>query len=407
MNYDVIIVGAGPSGLFAACHIRKDFNCLVLERNKTPGIKLLMSGAGQCNISHAGNIKEFLAHYGDKGKAIRQILYKFNNQKLIEFFNKRHVDLFERDDGKIFPKSLDAKEILNSLTDACGEGHVKINYEKLVKDIQYLKEKALYELHTQGHVYYAKNVVIATGGCSYPTTGSDGSMFNILQGLGITINRLKPSLVPVYVDNYSYGHLTGISLKNTTVTVFRGREKVAASKGDLLFTHKCFSGPVILNLSRHIEQGDELIINYSQRDHKHEVNDELRKKLGTSNLKLNTVIKDYFGFPKRLVDTFFQISQIEDKPSSEVGHKDLSKVINKIMSDSLKVNGLGGYNIAMATSGGIALEDVNLKDLSSKKRKGLYFVGEALDVDGDTGGYNLQFAFSSAALCAKAINEVD
>lgn len=405
MIYDVIIVGAGPSGLFTACNLRKDLNCLVLERNKTPGIKLLMSGSGQCNITHGGNIKDFLTHYGNKGKIIRQILYKFNNQKLIEYFNKRQVPLFEREDGKVFPKSLDAKDILNSLIDVCKENHVKFSYEQTVKKIEYAKEKACYRLDSQRDVFYGKHLVIATGGCSYPTSGSDGSMFQILDGLGIKINPYKPALVPVYVEEYAYGHLSGISLKDTSVAVYRKGKKVGESKGDLLFTHKCFSGPVILNLSRYVEQGDELVINFSRNDCKDKVNDDLKKQLTESKLKLNELIKRYFDFPKRLVDTFFEINQMEDKSISQVSHKELWKILNKIMSDSMKVSGLGGYNIAMATSGGVDLQEVNLKALSSKRKSNIYFVGEALDIDGDTGGYNLQFAFSSAVQCSKSINE--
>lgn len=406
MNYDVIVIGAGPSGLFTACNINKKLNGLILERNNKAGIKLLMSGAGQCNITHGGNIKDFLTHYGNQGKKIRQILYKFNNQKLIEYFNMRQVDLFEREDQKIFPKSLDANEILSTLIKECKENQVKINYNHCVENIQYLHDKGLYEIQTQKGSFYGKNIVIATGGCSYPTTGSDGSIFKTLESLDIKVTPLKPALVPVYVNHYPYGELSGISLKDTTVSVYRNGKKIIDSKGDLLFTHKCFSGPVILNLSRYIEKGDELVINYFHRENKQEIIKEFKNLLNNkNNKKINTLLREYVELPKRLIETILQSCKIENKLCSQINHKEVVRIFDKILMDRMKVHSTGGYNIAMVTRGGIDLDHVNLKDLSSQNRQNLYFVGEVLDVDGDTGGFNLQFAFSSAVRCANAINQ--
>lgn len=404
MKYEVIIIGAGPSGLFTACNINKDLNCLILEKNKQPGLKLLMSGAGQCNLTHGGNIKSFLDHYGEKGKVIRQILYKYNNTMLIDYFEKRGVPLFEREDGKVFPKSLDAKEILTTLINECNKNDVKIKYNHGVTEIRYDQDNSLYEVHTQNQTFYAEHVVVATGGCSYPTSGSDGGMFKVLKGIGLEIKKLKPALVPVYVENYNYGHLSGISLTDVKVSILRDEKVIAINKGDLLFTHQCISGPVILNISRYIQKGDMVVINYSNKENKQEVIQKLKKELNQSKQNFSTFIKEYFDLPKRLMDTLFKSCKIEDRQSSQVNHKDLLKVIDKIMSDAMKVDKLGGYNTAMVTSGGVGLEAIDLKEMEAKNKKSLYIVGEALDIDGDTGGYNLQFAFSSAAMCAKTIN---
>lgn len=404
--YDVIIIGAGPAGLFAGCHLNSNLKCLIIERKQKPGIKLLMSGAGQCNLTHAGNIKDFTKHYGENGKKIRQILYKYNNETVKKYFKERHIEIFEREDGKIFPKSLEAKDVLDALLEHCKEKGVKIQYNDTVQDIIYNKDENYFNLTTEKRTYQTKHLLVAAGGKSYPTTGSDGSIFDILKSLNISINKLKPALTPIYIKDYAYGHLSGLSFENAKTDVFRNNKKLASITGDVLFTHKNLSGPGILNISRYVEKGDKLTIDYYNKKTKDDVIIDLKNKLTTVKYQFNTMIKEYFELPKRYVDTIFNITSIDgNKKASQVSQKELKEIINRIMSDELWVEELGGYNVAMATAGGVDLEDVDLKCLSSKKYKNLYFAGEVLDVDGDTGGYNIQFALSSGALCAKSINQ--
>ena len=405
MLYDVIIIGAGPAGLFCGCHLDSDLNCLILERNSRPGIKLLMTGAGQCNVTHDGSIKDFLIHYGNKGKLIRQILYKYNNDALIEYFQKRQLEMIKREDGKVFPQSLQAKDVLSALTDNCKENGVQVQYNSNVIRAVYEENKRIFKIYSTDQQFSTKTLVVATGGCSYPSTGSDGNFFDILKSVNIKINPVKPVLVPIFIEGYVYGDLSGISFEKVKVEVFRNYKKTAENTGDVLFTHKCLSGPGILNISRHVEKGDVLILDYYNKNNKEVVTQELKKKLTDGKLQFNNLIRNYFDLPKRFIDTIFKICHIEsDKKSSQVSNKELMKVINKIMSDTLKVSDTGGFETAMATSGGVSLDQVDLKRLSSKKYEQLYFAGEALDVDGDTGGYNLQFAFSSGVFCARSIN---
>ncbi len=406
MLYDVIIIGAGPAGLFCGCHLDPNLDSIILERNSRPGIKLLMTGGGQCNVTHDGSIKDFLIHFGDKGKEVRQILYKYSNDALLEYFEKRHVKMIKREDGKVFPQSLQAKDVLNTLVENCQENQVQLQYNRVVDKVVYEENHRVFKVYSRDQHYLAKNLVVATGGCSYPTTGSDGRFFEALKSLNVKINSTKPGLVPVFIEGYAYEHLSGTSFEKAKIEVYRHDKKIAENTGDVLFTHKSLSGPGILDLSRNIERGDILVVNYFNKKSKEEAIQELKKHLINSKLEFNTLIRDYFELSKRFVDTIFTLCHIDShKKTSQVSNKELMEVANKIMSDPLRVKDMGGFETAMVTSGGVSLNQLNLKRLSSAENEHLYFAGEVLDVDGDTGGYNLQFAFSSGVFCARSINQ--
>lgn len=406
MVYDVIIIGAGPAGLFCGCNHHNNLKCLILERKARPGIKLLMSGSGQCNVTHDGSIKDFLKHYGDNGKKIRQILYTFNNDKLIEYFESRHLKMTRREDGKVFPHSMNAKDVLDILLNDCKKNNVEISFNTMVSDIKYKDDEKIFEITSDNNSFHCRNLVVATGGCSYPTTGSDGNIFAVLEALDIKINKPKPALVPIYVEDYPYSHLSGISFEKARIELYRSNKKIHTHTGDVLFTHNNFSGPGILDISRYIEQGDAIVLDYYNRKSKEEIINELKYELTHSGNKiLNTIIKEYFNFPKRFISIILESLKADgSKKASQVSHKELIKIIDKVVSDRFIVKKTGDFNIAMATKGGVSLDDLDIKKLLSIKYPNLYFAGEVLDVDGDTGGYNLQFAFSSGIYCAGSIN---
>lgn len=398
--YDVIIIGGGASGLFCAANYDKKVKGLILDKSNSMGKKILMSGAGQCNITHGGNIKDFILHYGEKGKKIRNILYKFNNQAVQNFFEKNGVPTFEREDGKIFPKSLDAKEILSVLKEASEKNGFDLLNKHSVCKLEYIDKKYLVrcnDLKGNKEVEFeAEKVVVATGGCSYPSTGSDGSIFGILEALGINIVTPKPSLVPVFVQEYPYSKLSGISFSPAEIKV-----KNKTNCDNLLITHTNFSGPAILNISRYIKTGDKIAINYFPGKSFEEIFSDLKKKVpGNSKQTINFLI-EYLGtaMPRRFLETICERSGVDfsQKVSSLTG-KQLKRLSELLTKDTFAVSGTSGFNIAMATVGGVDLEEVNLKTMESKKYPKLFFIGEVLDVDGDTGGYNLQFAFSSGYL---------
>ncbi|WP_164914396.1 BaiN/RdsA family NAD(P)/FAD-dependent oxidoreductase [Aminipila luticellarii] len=399
-KYDVIIIGGGASGLFCAASYGKLVKGLILERSDSAGKKLLMSGNGQCNVTHGGDIKEFIKHYGENGKKIRSVLYPFNNQRTVDFFEARGISLFERQDGKVFPTSLDAQDILSMLKDCSSGNGFEVSYGRCVCKIEYSGGK--YEVlcsdlkHERLIKYSADKVVVAAGGCSYPSTGSDGSIFQVLEELGLEIISVRPSLVPIFVQDYPYSSLSGTSFSPASVTV-NGRE----NRDDLLITHTNFSGPAVINISRYVKAGDKMLINYFPGKSFEEILSEFKKNVPKSSKQTAGFLLEYLGtgVSKRFIEKICERAEIaENQKASALTGSQLKKLAELLTRDTFSVSGTGGFNTAMATAGGVALTEVNLKNMECKKYPGLFFIGEVLDVDGDTGGYNLQFAWSSGYL---------
>lgn len=398
--YDVLIVGGGASGLFAAASAPARVKGLILDKAKAPGRKLLMSGAGQCNLTHGGSIKDFVSHYGENGSKIRTALYKFSNESVKEFFENKGVPLVEREDGKIFPTSMDAKDVLDCLI---SEGQNNGFSILSSCDVTKIIPEDVYTVISSKGTFKTKKLLICTGGCSYPTTGSDGRFLKILEELGLDIIPVRPSLVPVSVEGYSFGELSGVSVKN--VSVEANGHKV---QGDILFTHNNFSGPAALHISRYVKPGTVIKLCYCTDKKLNEVQDELavlRKDKNGSRKEALTVLNFLFpGLPSSFIRKIFADEGFDEHMMfAEFSSKAASKFLSRIFSDTFKVSGTSGFSTAMATAGGVSLKEISIKTGESKKYPGLYLAGEVLDVDGDTGGYNLQFAFSSGY---NAINDV-
>jgi predicted Rossmann fold flavoprotein len=410
--YDLIIIGAGAAGLFAGASVPKSVNGLILEKGPAPGRKLLLSGGGQCNLTHGGSIKEYISHYGDKGGQIRSILYGYNNQKVMEFFRSLGMPLLERADGKVFPKSLKAKDVLQALLDGCKANGFSFRYGCKVQDVSFHREDCVYTILSDQGTYHTKKLIVATGGCSYPNTGSDGGFFLVLEQMGIKIRTTKPALVPIYVTAYPYAELAGISFLKVRVIILNGQNggKLAEVCDSLLFAHTCFTGPAILNSSRYAAAGDEIIINYLPNQSADSLKRELTQIVQGNTKLILTVLYDWLNpdstktqaiFPKRFLEQLcFRAGVAPSQKASGVPGNAIRKMTGFLTADRFSISRLGGYNAAMVTTGGVSLDEVDLKTLESKKYPGLYFAGEVLDVDGDTGGYNLQFAFASGHLAA-------
>lgn len=388
MIYDRIIIGGGASGLFCASAAPAP-NGLILEKTSAPGQKLLLSGSGKCNLSHGGSIKDFVSHYGSNGGKIRTALYKYNNDALQRFFREHGVDLLERSDGKIFPRSMNAHQVLDLLLKLSQENGYRLQTRCPVTSLEVARDGS----YLVNDKFKAAQVIIASGGCSYPSTGSDGSMLSLLKELELEIVAVKPALVPVTVQQYPYADLAGISFHDVCVTICNRR-----IAGDLLFTHTSFSGPAVLNLSRYAQTGREMRINYCPAFDMNfqSIDGSLRQTL--------TVLSDYFKLPKRFLKIILERAHIN--PSArfcDLNKKDRNTIKKLLTSDTFSISGTSGFGSAMATSGGVSLEEVSQKTFESKKHPGLFIIGEALDIDGDTGGYNLQFAFSSGFCAAQCV----
>ena len=388
--YDVAIIGAGASGLMLAANL--DMGCssgVVLEGTSCIGKKLLMSGGGRCNITHGGSIKDFVSAYGEAGPALRKCLYKHNNLELISWLESRGIETTD-EGGRIFPTSMKAKDVLDALVSEAELNKWQIKTDAKVCDIvKYFGGTWIIELKDgdqlkDGVQIEAKSVVVATGGITYPETGSDGSMLEILNDIGINTRAPGSALAPIYVNDYPYAELSGISVEDVSVIVSgrtdgerdtkaetKGKSKSVSMRGDLLFTHEGLSGPVILNISKYAETGDLICIRYN-------------KAIGE--------------LPKRMQRI------LEDRARGESGDIK-TKVLERLLEkDEFTVKGVSERG--MVTCGGVMLDEVDMSSMRCKSDESLYIIGEALDADGITGGYNLQMCWSTACICADELRKI-
>lgn len=445
-TYDCIVIGAGAAGLFyaAADSIRNSsLICpgkkLILEKTDRPGQKLLMSGNGMCNITHGGSIKDFISKYGDNGSRIRRCLYRHNNLELMKMMEALGVPLTERDDGKVFPASMKAGDVLDALlnvinfsedfsdSDVSGWG---IECDAEVTGMEILSvndiipgndstdnscctDSVIRLILKDGRTFDTLKLVIATGGASYPSTGSDGSFFKILErDLKLKVNALRPALSPVFVQDFSYSDLAGISFKDVIITCTEktlhssGSIDTRTSRGGLLVTHRGFSGPAALHISQHVRAGASLNIDFLPAVNADEMRSKLKNARGKSGQSITNFIAAEFGLPKAFVAEILcglnsQSANPRTKKLSDISNKDIQTIIQLLKGHEYSVSGTGGWNDSMVTAGGAALDQIDLKTMrlatiAETTAPDIRIIGEALDINGDTGGYNLQFAYSSA-----------
>lgn len=403
MIYDCIVIGAGAAGLFLAASTKKKINGLIFEKTTRAGTKLLMSGSGQCNITHAGSIKDFITRYGENGKKIRTCLYRYSNLHLTDFLENHGVRTITREDGKVFPASMDAREILDMLMGLSRENGFRIKYDSPVKHIAMipagapggLPDSDIWQIETDKDPFLTKKVVIASGGCSYPSTGSDGSLFRVLrEDLGLGITKLRPALSPVIIADYPYEQLSGISFDPAGVTIMRDGKVTAKNSDALLLTHRDLSGPAILNISKYVLPEDSIMIDYIYPVTYEQVASDLKKDLSGPGRDPASVITGRYGLPKRFCQLL--VSRYGSSPK---------KLAHALTGERFTVKDVAGFGKAMATSGGIDMKEIKTSTMELKKHPGIYAIGEVCDIDGETGGYNLQFAYSSARAAAAAISD--
>jgi len=392
-DYNCIIVGAGAAGLFYAAADETEGRKLIIEKTSCPGQKLLMSGNGMCNITHGGSIKDFIAHYADSGSNIRTCLYKHSNLELMQFMEHAGVSLMERPDGKIFPASMKAADVLDALLAKAYRNGFAFLYDCAVTGLNTESKSSepdgVRVSLSDGRILRTRKLVIATGGASYPATGSDGSFMEILkEDLNITVTALKPALAPVFVENYPFGELSGISFDDVAVSC-GGHTR----RGPMLLTHKGFSGPAILHISQYVKPGVQMTINYLPDRNIAEVYRNIRDDQPANSKGIANYLAGEFGLPKAFAEKLFSVPS---RKLSSIGHKELENIVHLMMDRKHTVSGTGGFKEAMVTAGGVSLEEMNLKNMSLMKYPYIHVIGEALDINGDTGGYNLQFAYSSA-----------
>lgn len=375
-------------------------NGILLEGTPRLGTKLLMSGGGHCNITHDGSIKDFIDCYGEAGKRVRTCLYKHNNIELVEKLREGGIETVANDEGRIFPESMKARDVLDFYVEETKKNGWEIWLECKVSSLVYDAENGKYVIGLDnGNSFEARRVVIATGGATYRNTGSDGSMLEILKGLGIEVTNLESVLAPLTLEGYPFTELAGITLPKVRIETGTTKKTRHVTEGPMLLAHKEITGPTVLNISRYTASGAEITINYIP-DFENPF-DALVGAVASSNADYETIVQRTFSLPKRFAKLVVDRAKSERKATAARDGVSLKNICELLTADRYVVASRGDNG--MVTKGGAALSEISTKTMEAKAFPGLYIIGEALDVDGITGGYNLQFAYSSASSAADSV----
>ncbi|MPM46341.1 hypothetical protein SDC9_93039 [bioreactor metagenome] len=399
----IIVVGGGAAGLMAAYSAAKNgAKVTVLEKMPDIGRKILITGKGRCNITNSSDIKTIIKNMPGNGTFLYSALNAFDNNDIVSFMNEYGVQTKVERGNRVFPVSDKARDVVTAFAKALARIGVTVITGTTVKQVKVADNKAVGVITDQGQEYNADAIIVTTGGASYPGTGSSGDGYRLARELGHTITTLKPSLVPLEVAEEWVQDLQGLSLRNVTASVICEGKKVAEEFGEMLFTHYGLSGPIILSLSKKVA---ELLDN-----HKSEVMVSINLKPALSLETIDQRIqRDFEKFsrkqfknalnellPAKLIDTFIDLSFIDpEKAVNQITKKERQRMIELLTSLTFSITKTRPISEAIVTAGGVSIKEINPKTMESKLINGLYFAGEVIDIDGFTGGYNLQAAFST------------
>ena len=408
-EYDVIVAGGGPAGLMAAGQAAlKGSRTLLIEKMDQPGRKLLLTGKHRCNLTNSAPFPEALAEFNKEGRFLTQVFYSFYNQELRGFFRDLGVPTVEQRGGRIFPASENARDVIDSLLVWCGKVGVEILSETKLEELIIIDKQVCGVLTSKGK-FTSQRVILATGGKAYPGTGSTGDGLAFARLAGHTIQPLRPSLVPLITSGRVPQDLQGLSLSNILVKVYIDQKPADHLFGELMFTHFGLSGPVILTLSREIvvalENGKEVEVGIDLKPAlSHQTLDaRLLRDIQISGSKQFSSLLGGL-LPKKLIPVCVDQTGIPwDKQNSQLTSHERKTLLTWLKDDfKFQVSGHKGFEQAIVTAGGVSTKEVNPHNMESKLIQGLYFAGEILDVDANTGGYNLQAAFSTGWAAGRA-----
>ena len=422
----VIVIGAGASGMMAAGRAAElGSDVLLLEKMKRPGKKLLISGQTRCNLTNARQLDDFISMYGPNGRFLRNVFHRYFRDDLLAFLRRYGVETKTEPDGRIFPASDDARDVVKAFQRYLADHGVQMHTDVRATGIQ-VEKKGVIGIQTEQGEYNAAAIILASGGASYPGTGSTGDGYRMAEAVGHTITRLRPALVPLVVQEVQLAKsMQGVGLRNVRLTAFQcradeidpsltptndigrgtGHEKaprpiIESRRGKIIFTHFGISGPIVLQMSLAIvdalEKGPvsvsiDLQPNLSEKQlHQLFQHDfELHGKRSFKHI-ISALL------PRKMVDPFVAMAGIPtDKPVNQVRAEERKALVGLLKSLCFNIKGPLPLAAAMVTAGGVSLKEVDPRTMASRLVAGLYFCGEVLDLDADTGGYNLQAAFST------------
>jgi predicted Rossmann fold flavoprotein len=405
---DVVIIGGGPAGLMAAIFAtRLGAKVLLLEKMRDPLRKLKITGKGRCNITNTANLKAFLAEIGPQPNFLKPAFHRFFNEDTIAFFHEIGVQTVVERGGRVFPESNSAVDVADKMMDHAQRCDVAIRCDSRIKRI--IAEEGRItgvELSTR-EVIQGKAFILATGGASYPATGSSGDGYALARSLGHRVTATHPALVAVETEGDTAKNLQGLSLVNVKANVWIEGKKAGDEFGEMLFTHFGLSGPIILTLSRRYNEAlqarKEVLFSIDLKpalDDK-KLDQRLQRDLDEhGKMKLANLFKDWL--PSKLIPEFLRLLALDGNKWAHQVSAEERKKIRLLMKDfRFRVTSLRPFSEAIITAGGVSLDQIQSRTMASKLYPNLFFAGEVLDLDANTGGYNLQIAFSTGVLAGE------
>lgn len=406
----IFVIGGGASGMMAAIvAARNGHKVKLFEKNDKLGKKLFITGKGRCNLTNACDRDIFFNNVISNPKFLYRAFHELSTEDVINFFEKLGLKTKVERGNRVFPLSDKSSDVIAVMKDELNCLGVEICYKSEVSDI--ICEDGVFKgikLKNSKEEFFGDAIIIATGGLSYPLTGSTGDGYKFAKKLGHSVTDLSPSLVPLYVSEDYIKDLMGLSLRNIAITAYSGDKKIYSDFGELLFTHFGVSGPVILSTSRHI-------IPYMDSKDPVSLSIDLKPALSHTQLDArilrdfneakNKQYKNSLGqlLPNKLIDVIIRLSYIDpDKQVNSITKEERLRLVNLLKSFTLHISKLAPYNQAVITKGGINIKEIDPSTMESKLIKNMYFVGELLDLDALTGGFNLQIAWSTGYLAGKS-----
>lgn len=402
----VVVVGGGPAGMMAAIVASKNNNVILIEKNNKLGKKLFITGKGRCNVTNNKDISEFFDYIPTNPHFLYSALYTFTNEDTIKFLNERGVELKVERGDRVFPKSDKSSDIIKAFEKTLMEKNIEIKLGVAVKELKAENNKITSVILDNDDYIKCDNVILATGGASYPQTGSSGDGFGFCKNLGHNIVSIKPSLVPIEVNEEWVKDLQGLSLRNVQLTLLDKNNKIIfKEQGEMLFTHFGISGPLCLSASSLIKPGEKykIVLNLKPALSEKELDLRIQKDfLKYNNKDFKNALNDLF--PQKLIPIMINLSKIpENQKVNSITKEQRRFFLNLISNLTMEVRGLRSINEAIVTSGGIDTKEIDPSTMKSKVVSNLSFAGEVIDVDAYTGGYNVQIAISTGFIAGSKI----
>lgn len=432
LDTDIIVIGGGAAGLMAAGRAGEvGARVLLLEKTDGCGKKIMVSGKTRCNLTNSAELKKFISMYGSNGRFLHSVFHRFFRPELLSFLESHGLETKVERGGRIFPVSDNAQDVVKVFKKYLVEGKVQVKLNSKVLSIT-VEDEAIFIVKTSTVNYRSAALIIAAGGASWASTGSTGDGCKLSAMLGHSIVKLKPALVPLIVhEQILVKSMQGVSLRNVRATAFQGKaglidstlipqidygrgEKKAARPpliesrfGEMLFTHFGLGGPIILLMSLAVTEALDsgpvsILIDLKPALTKEQLHKRLQRDLDQSGKrKITGIIKEYL--PAKMIEPFIEQTGIDqEKLAHQINASDRDKIVELLKALRFNIKSPLPLEKAIVTAGGVALDEIDPRTMASKKVKGLYFCGEVMDIDADTGGYNLQAAFSTGYVAGES-----